>query len=227
MLPLGSRLVLALGPDLKYVSTDRDPGRFLATLNPYGSGEFGELGAQASLRLDTRDRGTAATRGLAIELGGAVHPAWWDVREAYGEAHGQAAVYLSPPAPLDPTLSLRVGGKKLWGAYPFFDAAFIGDRSTVRLGRENRYAGDASAYGSAELRLALAHALLVVPADLGIFGLADAGRVFYTGESSRTWHTAFGGGIWAAFLNRANTVSVALAASEEHTAVYAQAGFGF
>jgi hypothetical protein len=227
MLPLGPPLTLALGPTLKYVSTDHRPGRFLATVNPYGSGEFGELGAQVSLLLDTRNRGTAATHGLAIELGGAVHPAWWDVREAFGEAHGEAAVYLSPPAPLDPTLSLRVGGKKLWGAYPFFDAAFIGGRSTVRLGRENRYAGDASAYGSAELRLALAHALLVVPAELGIFGLADAGRVFYAGESSTTWHTAFGGGVWTAFLNRANTISVAIAASEERTAVYVQAGLGF
>jgi hypothetical protein len=115
----------------------------------------------------------------------------------------------------------------VWGAYPFFEAAFIGDRNTVRLGRDNRYAGDASAYGSAELRLFLTRAMLVVPTDVGIFGLADGGRVFLKGESSDTWHTAFGGGVWFGFLTRANTVSVAVAASEERTRLYFQAGFGF
>jgi hypothetical protein len=226
-IPLTERLTLAVGPSLKYVSTDDRPGRFLATINPYGKGKFGELGAEARLLLDTRNRSTAATHGLLLDLGGSVHPAWWDVRETFGEAHGEAAVYLSPPAPLDPTLALRIGGKKLWGAYPFFDAAFIGGPETVRLGRENRYAGDASAYGTAELRVALTRAMIVVPADLGVFGLADAGRVFLAGESSSKWHTAFGGGVWASFLNRANTISVALAASDERTRVYVQAGFGF
>ena len=226
-LPLASRVTLGVGPTLKYVSTDNRPGRFLATLNPYGSGNFGELGAQATLRLDTRNRRTAATHGAEIELGGTVHPAWWDAREAFGDVHGEATAYLSPPAPLDPTFSFRVGGRKLWGAYPFFESAFIGGPATVRLGRENRFAGDASVYGSAELRLALARILLVVPADFGVFGLADGGRVYLAGESSRKWHHAVGGGLWIAFLNRANTLSVAAAASEERTRIYVQAGFGF
>jgi hypothetical protein len=225
-LPVAGSVEMTFGPTLKYVSTDRRPNRFLATINPYGAGTFGELGAAAELRVDTRNRHTAATHGAALTLGGEVHPAWWDVRETFGAAYGVLSVYLSPPAPLSPTLALRAGGRKLWGAYPYFDAAFIGGTSTARLGRENRYAGDASAYGTAELRFSLARATIVVPAELGIFGLADAGRVFLTGESSDTWHTAFGGGVWAAFLNRANTLSVAVAASEERTRVYVQAGFG-
>ena len=227
MLPLGARVTLLVGPTFKYVSTDNRSDRFLATLDPYGAGNFGELGARASMRLDTRNHRNAATRGATLELGGAIHPPWLDVRETFGEAHAEATVYLSPPAPLDPTLALRAGGKKLWGAYPFFDAAFIGDPSTVRLGRENRYAGDASAYGSAELRLALFRARLVLPTDFGVFGLADAGRVFRAGESSSTWHTATGGGIWLAFLNRSNTLSAAIAASDERTRVYLQAGFAY
>lgn len=225
-LPLGDALTLSLGPTLKYVSTDHRPSRYLATLDPYGTGNFGELGFAADLRLDTRNRTTAATRGVALDVGGEIHPAWWDVRETFGEARGQLSVYLSPRAPLSPTLALRAGGKKLWGDYPYFDAAFIGGTSTARLGRENRFAGDASAYGTAELRLALARAMLVLPAELGVFGLADAGRVWLEGESSTTWHTAFGGGVWAAFMNRGNTLSVALAASDERTRLYVQAGFG-
>jgi hypothetical protein len=226
-LPLGSRLTMDLGPTLKFVSTDRRADRFLATLNPYGTGKFGELGFRAGLELDTRNRRTAASTGVLLSVTGAVHPAWWDVRKRFGEVSGEALFFLSPPWPLDPTLSFRAGGKKLWGDYPYFDAAFIGGSSTVRLGRENRYAGDAAAFGSAELRLALARTVLVVPADIGVFGLADAGRVYLRGETSHTWHTAFGGGLWASFLSRANTVSAAVAASREHTRLYLQAGFGF
>jgi hypothetical protein len=227
LVPLGGRVALVLGPTLKYVSTDNRPNRFLASLNPYGVGDFGEVGAQAGLRYDSRNRPTAATRGVKLEAAGTVHPGWWDVRETFGDVSGTAMVFLSAQAPLDPTLALRLGGRKLWGAYPYFEAAFIGDRSTVRLGRDNRFAGDASAYGSAELRLTLFRTSIVVPSDIGVFGLADAGRVWLAGESSDTWHQAFGGGLSLGFLSRANTLSVALAASDERTRVYVQAGFGF
>ena len=223
----GRLLTLNIGPELKYVHTDNRSNRFLATISPYGDGGFGELGARASLQLDARNRRTAATHGASLELGGAIHPPWWDVRETFGEVHGAATAFLSWKGPLDPTLSFRVGARKLWGDYPFFEAAFIGDKNTVRLGRENRFAGDAAAYGSSELRLFLTRATLVVPTDLGVFGLADAGRVFLAGESSSRWHTAFGGGVWFGFLSRASTVSVAAAASEERTRIYVQAGFGF
>jgi hypothetical protein len=224
----GGQTSFQIGPVLKYVSTDRRPDRFLGTLgNVYGTGNFGEVGAGATLRHDSRDRRTAATRGVFLELGGNAYPAIWDVDSTFGEVHGEAATYLTARAPLSPRLALRVGGKKLWGRYPYFESAFIGGASTVRLGRVNRYAGDASAYGSAELRLALARLELVLPAQVGIFGLGDVGRVFLAGESSDKWHGAAGGGIWIAYLDRAYTFSLALASGEERTRLYAQAGFGF
>jgi hypothetical protein len=225
---LGTRSTLRVGPILKYVSTDNRPGRFLATLgNLYGTDKFGEIGGGLSLRFDSRNRINAATKGVLFELGGKLYPPVWDVDSTFGEVHGLATTYLSARVPLDPTLALRIGGRKLWGAYPYFEAAFIGDGSTVRLGRVNRYAGDAAAYGSAELRLSLGRLMVVLPADVGVFGLADAGRVFLEGETSDEWHTAFGGGVWLAFLDRAYTLSLAAASSDERTGIYLQGGFGF
>ncbi|HET6837663.1 MAG TPA: BamA/TamA family outer membrane protein, partial [Gemmatimonadales bacterium] len=225
---VGSRSTLRIGPLLKYVSTDDRPGRFLSTLGDiYGTDNFGELGAGLAFRHDSRNRPGTGTRGVMVELGGKLYPPVWDVDSTFGEVYGEAITYLSARAPLDPTLALRIGGRKLWGEFPYFEAAFIGGPSTVRLGRENRYAGDASAYGSAELRLALAHFDLVLPTQFGVFGLADAGRVFLEGESSDTWHTAFGGGFSLSYLEQAYTLSVALASGDERTAVYVQAGFGF
>jgi surface antigen Omp85-like protein len=225
---LGPKADLQIGPVLKYASTDRHPDRFLALLGDlYGTGNFGELGATLNLRHDSRDQATAARRGLYFDLGGSVYPALWDVDSTFGEVHAEARTYLSVKTALAPTLALRAGAKKLWGQYPFFESAFIGGASTVRLGRVNRYAGDASAYGSAELRLALARFELILPAQLGVFGLADAGRVFLEGESSDTWHSAFGGGLSLSYLQRAYTFSVAVAKGDERTAVYVQAGYGF
>jgi hypothetical protein len=227
-LSVGPHSEVQLGPLLKYASTDNRPDRFLATLGDlYGTGNFGELGGRLTLRHDTRDREQAAQRGLYLEVTGTLYPALWDVDSLFGEVHGEVRTFLTAHAPLDPTLALRVGGKKVWGQYPFFEAAFIGGASTVRLGKVNRYAGDASAYGSAELRLALARFELILPTQLGVFGLADVGRVYLAGESSDTWHSAFGGGLSLSYLQRAYTFSVAMAAGDERTAVYVQAGFGF
>ncbi len=225
--PLGPHVELTAGAVARYIHTDDRPSRFLATLNPYGSGNFGAVGARAALTIDSRTVPNGATTGIQLAAGGSAYPAWWDVKRAYGELHGEVTGYLRLRAPLEPGLMLRAGGKKLWGPYPYFDAAFIGNNGTVRLGRQNRYAGDASAYGTAELQLRLASVFLGAPSDVGIFGLGDIGRVYLAGEQSDTWHTAVGGGVWLAILDRANTISFSVAKSEERTAFYFQAGFGF
>jgi hypothetical protein len=101
--------------------------------------------------------------------------------------------------PLHPTFAFRAGGKENLGArIPTSRPRTSETPGPVRLGRDGRYAGDASAYGNAELRLGLGRATIVLPTDFGVFGLADVGRVFLEGENSDVWHSAFGGGIWLA-----------------------------
>jgi hypothetical protein len=225
--PLGPHVELTAGPVVRYATTDDQPDRYLASVDPYGAGRFGQVGARVGVLLATRRPPSLATSGIVVTGGGSVYPAWWDVTTTYGELHGEATGFLHIEAPLDPAVLLRVGGKVLWGSYPYFDAAFIGDNGTVRLGRENRYAGDTSSFGTAELHLTLAHVFLGAPSDFGIFGLADTGRVYLGGEQSRAWHSAAGGGVWISLLSRANTVSLALAKSQERTSFHFQAGFGF
>jgi hypothetical protein len=226
--PLARHLDLQAGPRFHYSSTNFDQNRLISLARPYGSGDFGAASLGGDLRFDTRDRSHAATRGVLVTAGGDYFPSIFDVESDFGEVHGMAATYLTADSfPLQPTLALRVGGKKVWGTFPFQESAFIGDVSTVRLGRQNRYAGDAALYAGAELRLFLTKFFLLVPGDFGIFGLGDVGRVYLDGESSDRWHGAAGGGIWFAFIDRANTVSLALARGEERTGFYMQAGFGF
>ena len=110
------------------------------------------------------------------------------------------------------TLALRAGGRKIWGdRYPFFEAAFIGGPDTVRGLHRNRYAGDASAFGTAELRLRLGAVNLLVPVHVGVFGFGDIGRVWVDGETSEVWHTGMGGGLSFGFVRPENTVTVSVA----------------
>jgi hypothetical protein len=227
--PLAPHVWLSVGPRLRYSSTNFDQNRFISIARPYGSGDFTAASVGGDLQLDTRDHESAATRGVFLTGGGSYFPKILDVDSgSFGEVHGLAATYLTAKSlPFSPTLALRAGAKKVWGTYPYQESAFIGGNSTVRLGRENRYAGDAAVYGGVELRLALTRFFFLLPGDFGIFGLGDVGRVYLEGESSDRWHGAAGGGIWFAFVGRANTITAAVARGEEHTGFYLRAGFGF
>ena len=225
---LGARTTVTVGPTLTYSRTKEQDGRILADVDLYGENGFGQIGLRGEVELDTRDVEAAASRGIRFAVGGRVYPQLWNVESTFGEVHGEASTYLSAAgAPLAPTLAVRAGGKKVWGTFPFQEAAFIGDQRSVRLGRQNRFGGHAAVYGNAELRLELGSVFLVLPARIGIFGLGDVGRVYQENETSTTWHWSAGGGLWIAFLGKANTLTLAFAQGDETLGVYARAGFAF
>jgi hypothetical protein len=232
VIPLGGSVDWTIGPFVKYSSTKDTPGRFITTLLPlYGAGKFGQAGVQSELRVDTRDVAADARRGVFLRAQGSVMPNLWDVTSTFGAVEGEAATYLSAgQGTVVPTLALRAGGRKVWGTYPFHESAFLGGKTTVRLGRENRFAGDASVFGNAELRLQLAEVFLLLPGHFGVFGLGDAGRVFYDADpaGSDTWHTAVGGGAWISLLTRASTASVAFVRGDQgRLGVYVGGGMAF
>jgi hypothetical protein len=42
----------------------------------------------------------------------------------------------------------------------------------------------------------VAHFTFILPVDMGIFGVVDAGRVYLNGDSPGGWHTSKGLGFW-------------------------------
>jgi hypothetical protein len=226
--PLASRLRFSLGPVVRFatVPPGANAGRFILVTRPYGSGDFGEVGASAGLRLDTTHE-PIPRHGFVLDAAGTYYPRLWDVTSGFGEVHGMASAYLSGGGALEPTLALRAGGKRVWGRYPFFEAAFLGGTDSVRGLRAQRFAGDASLYASAELRVRLTDFFFVLPGEMGAFALGDVGRVYLAGEDSRKWHPAVGGGLWFSVLDRSRMLSLAVARSEERTGVYLWAGFAF
>ncbi len=225
-LPLAKHLDLSLGAGARYTTTKLDGAHFIDLAQPYGIGHFGQVSARQGLTYDSRDVPANATRGAFVTVQGAEYPGL-GTHSAFGQLRSQAAAYLGGPGPLKPVLALRAGGEKLWGEFPYSDAAFVGGASTVRGFAEQRFAGDASAYGNAELRFFLTKVFLLLPGELGGFGLADAGRVYRAQETSDTWHSALGGGLWISFLERANTFSVSWARGREGSGVYFKMGMQY
>ncbi len=225
---IGKHVTLTGGPIFQVSKTDRTgPNTLLIDQGPnfYGIGTFEQLGVQGDLRIDTRNRPIAATKGVLISGGGSVFGSFFDVVDTYGEIHGEAATYLTP----GPTLALRIGGKKVFGAFPFHGAAYLGGNTTVRGFAEQRFAGHAAVYGNAEFRFRVSRLRIIFPGNFGFFGLTDVGRVFsdFDTPGENTWHAAYGGGVWLSLLGDLNTMSFAIARSEERTGLYIRSGFHF
>ena len=242
MEPLRSELTLRIGPILKYSSTPPDVNKdtFIGSLDRpvYGMGSFGQVGASGEIMYDTRNNPAYPTHGAFVKVSGTVYPGIWNAESAFGSMDGAVHTYVTAPVPTRPTLVLRVGGKKVWGTFPFHESAFLGGPGFAGIGasdshlrgfRKNRFAGGTSLYGNAELRLVLLPINLIVPGEFGVFIATDAGRVFYAEDpdAADKWHTGVGGGFWLSFLQRKQTLSVAVVNGDDLTGVYLRAGFMF
>ena len=249
-IPLVRNVTFSLGPSVKYASTQHQADVTLINLaKPYGYGNFGEIGGSGTLELDTRVAASKAPGGVAfrslgytrggthVVVTGLVWPKAWDVKGTFGSLEGKAAAYWTPGGDKSPTLALRAGGKKTFGNYPYFEAAYLGGElggigaiagdEPLRGLQPHRYAGDAAIFGNADLRIYVSRFHIFLPGTWGLLGFGDLGRVYLNAENSSKWHDGYGGGLWFAWLDRANTLSVSYARSERRNAVYFRAGFAF
>jgi hypothetical protein len=163
---------------------------------PYGFGGFGQLGLRADLTLGGPISGSTAAH-VSFAVGGSAFPALLDVVEPFTEVHGLVRGAFTFEAPGRPVLAMRAGAKKLWGAVPIHEAAFVGGSASFRSVPSRSLVGDAAVYGGAELRLT-AGSVTVMNRRVryGFLGVADVGRVFYNGVSSHGWLSDVGGGLW-------------------------------
>ncbi|HVP39913.1 MAG TPA: hypothetical protein VMS93_12095 [Candidatus Saccharimonadales bacterium] len=227
-------LSLTLGVPLTLVRTqEAASGLVVQELHPYGWGSFGQLGGQLGLTWGAvpgedpepdaaeRSRPGEPVRPR-LDLLGSYYPGLWGIETGFGSLEGAASLGLGRAAPQLPALALRVGGKQLWGRYPFTEAALLGGRSDVLGLAEQRYAGDASVYGSSEVNLRVARVRGWLSGSLGLLGLAETGRVFLAGENSSRWHSAGGAGLWFARAGGGERVSLTFVRSEDRSGLYAR-----
>jgi len=215
---------ISLGPIVRYSKTDSIAGRFISQNRPFGFPTFGELGVQLRAKYDTRTYPDTLKPRAVLEFVGSGYPGIWDVQSSYTSLAGAIETYLTLKVPKRPVIALRGGGKKLYGDFPYFDAAFLGGSQSLRAEDKQRWAGDASVYGNAELRVPVAQFPLVLPLDVGLLGFYDAGRVYVDGDSPGGWHRTTGAGVWIGFLNPGNSLNILFTDNADHRLV---TSFGF
>ncbi|NLG62586.1 MAG: hypothetical protein GX539_10095, partial [Candidatus Cloacimonetes bacterium] len=215
----GIRGSFSIGPLAHWTSTRVPTG------NPLdGDSDVGRLGGQAILRVSNTDQGAAPRRGYRLFVQAAGFPDVWDAEGAFGTGLAQLSGYL--PLFGDTHLAARIGGEAAVGDFAVPDAASIGGRRSVRGYRFDRYTGEVATWGNLELRVPIDTVHIIVNGELGVFGLADTGRVWMDGESPGGWHTAWGGGAWFSAFDRA--ISVAWArGNDSHGRFYIWQGLPF
>jgi hypothetical protein len=237
----GRRWEASAGPEVRYSRTPTDPATIVGSQAPLGVGHFGQLALRAGLSFDSREEPHAVVNpdvtnvsatfgaerpvnGVRFDAASFVVPGAWDAPTAYGGIDGFVVGYLGAKRS---HLALRVGGRKLWGEYPWFDAAYIGG-SNNRGYNSHRFAGDASLYGNASLRAWIATIdNRVIPIRLGFVAFGDVRRVWLDGESSKAWHASLGGGLQLQPAGVPLVVNVLAAYSREGTRFYFGLGYPF
>lgn len=214
-------LRLWFGPAAKWTN----PGDVVAPHGALlGDDTFWQAGAEGGAALDLRDSVADPRHGMRAEL---VASGWGSgLGSPFGRMEGFASGYATVPGTsFGPTLAVRVGGQFATGDYPFQESAFVGGPMNLRGYPYQRFRGDAALFGSAEVRARLAYLNLgVARFHVGVFGLADAGRVYVDGDSPGDWHTSTGGGLSLRTLGRTFTAAYA---KGERGMFYATIGMPF
>jgi hypothetical protein len=212
------------------IPRDRDQAlvRYDGALLDIARKGFGRVGMQAGVTTSTSDTAAFDEAKGALVLNGSLYPPIWSSDATFGtfavEATGRVPIPLGPT----PVVAGRLGAQRVWGAFPYDEAAFLGGQRSLRGYEYQRFAGEAMLYGSAEVRVPIAEILEHwVPTGIGVFALADIGRVWAEGEDSSKLHTAGGGGVWLSFFEERNTVSLAIASGAEGTRWHLRTGLTF
>jgi hypothetical protein len=211
----------------------------------YGTGNFGEAGLRAGFEYDSRGRALPMTaqRGMAAPDASAATapprvtgvrllaetffvPKAWDVTGNFGGVEGSVAGYLGNQKL---ALATRVGGRTLWGTYPWFESASIsGTAGDVRGYYDGRFRGDSSLFGNAELRYWLGHRKkAVLPLRWGLTAFGESGRVWYAGESSKKWHTGYGIGLMVQLTGTPMALTGSMANGTDGVRFYVSGGYAF
>ncbi len=143
----------------RYVQADANPARdttFLKRRHTYGVGSITSMRLGYGILFDSRDEPRAATKGIYAAFESYWTPEVINNTFAYTTLRADIRAYLSANILTPMTFALRMRAEKILGEHPFYESNFLGGIDDLRGYYRNRYAGVASALGSAELRIDIA-----------------------------------------------------------------------
>ncbi len=183
----------------------------------YGDGDLSVLTLGTGFIFDKRDNIDLPLEGWYLKFGGNYNPKLFNTKESFYNATFDLRAYIPISFLKNSALAFRVGGEKVGGEYPFFAAAFLGGSKNLRAYRNERFSGDASLFGTTEIRVELGSIKTIIYSRVGVFAFVETGRVFKNGENSDIWHLSSGGGVYLSFLDRALILATTVGFSSEYT----------
>ena len=116
--------------------------------------------------------------------------------------HTNFTIYKSLGKKRRATFASRIGTAMVRGNYDFFVMPTLGQEENIRGLYQNRFRGETIFFHTSDIRAALGSSNnAILPFSFGLTGSFDYGRVWSPDETSDTWHSSAGGGIWIAPLN--------------------------
>jgi hypothetical protein len=181
----------------------------------YGSDNVNLAEVDLELDLDFRDDRNLPEDGMRFYLGHTNGLNLTDNNSNYSKTWSFIEYFAS----IKPfTLGLKFGGGGSYGNIPFYNLFTLGQNNYLRGYRSNRFTGEGMAYFDSELRAQLFDVkTLLVPLRIGVRGFYNTGRIFQSGEDSKTWHSGYGFGLYIVPLEPTYTFHISAAFSDEES----------
>lgn len=184
------------------IKLDDTANRFITLFQPNTNSEFYDRtffgGLEGVFKYESFDNKINPSRGMEVnfELGAKTEFGNSDQTFGFAETHIGFYNSLSTNRKLvlktDIRSQLRFGNDII-----FYQAANIGGQTGLRGYRTERFTGQNSFVGNADLRYSFNEIKTrTAPLQIGIFGGYDLGRVWARNENSSIWHNSYGGGLW-------------------------------
>lgn len=185
------------------------------------------IGPKISLDIDFRDSKAFPTKGIQFKT---TNYTFYNsaLDGLGGRVEGEVSSFWSLGAKTPLTLGVKAGGSKSYGETPFYYKSFLGQTGNLRGFRKNRFAGNSTLYMNSELRWHIGKFITpLATVYWGVFGFYDAGRTYLKTETSDTWHTSYGGGVYLIPFNQKSFNLVLTTAHSKEESLLISFGVGF
>ncbi|WP_345257587.1 metallophosphoesterase [Flaviaesturariibacter amylovorans] len=233
---LQSWMRVGLGPTVQFLSTSRNENNGkLVTDAGLKSADSAVLfqdkwyaGLEGRLDINSRNNAAVPTRGALIsayarQLWGLNAPS-----KPLLQAGLDLRIFMSFVPQTKLVLATRFGMARNFGHFEFQQAQYLSGTENLRGYRRERFAGRGMMFNNTELRLKLIEfPTYIFSTSIGVVAFHDVGRVWADDESSRRWHTGYGGGLWIAPIRRFVLVGTLSYSKEEKALPMVSVGFQF
>ncbi|MDQ6813293.1 MAG: outer membrane protein assembly factor [Bacteroidota bacterium] len=195
---------ITIGGFFQSIRVINDPGKFVsknfASIQPGDFNTNNFIGTRVSYVYDNINDSVVPTKGVTFSANATYNHNLSSGGRDFTRYYGSFQFYLPLAAKL--SLSIKTAATTVVGNPLFYQYASVGGPETLRGYRLERFWGKTGFYDANEVRYITNIKSYIYNGKAGLLALFDNGRVWMPGETSNTWHTAYGGGILLAPFNK-------------------------